>query len=216
MDRKKDQLPQTISIWLGENAGPVPTAVKWSGARLKVIFPEVSLPHTSTMCFSLAQAGSADLPELWRLHPQPQFTSIFLCQGEGGKNHTCFSFSLFSAELISSGWTIFHISERRYFTWHNGPADMAHGGNTQWKTSLHGNASWNSQTAVPSVFVVQAASWGTGILSERMLGKAKSKCKGGWAGSWRTRRALALARVRRKEKSEIGGSLQSQRQDMGF
>lgn len=122
VEGKKDQLPQTIYIWLGEKAGPVPTAVKWSGARLKVIFLEVSLPHTTTMCSFLAQAGFADLPELWRLYPSPSFTSIFLCQGGGSRNHTCFSFSLLSVELIASGCTIFRISEHWYFTWHNGRA----------------------------------------------------------------------------------------------
>lgn len=109
-------------MWLGEKAGPVPTAVKWSGARLKVIFLEVSLPHTTTMCSFLAQTGFSDLPELWRLYPSPRFTSIFLCQGEGSKNHTCFSFSLYSVEVIASGWTIFHISEHWHCTWHNGQA----------------------------------------------------------------------------------------------
>lgn len=55
-----------------------------------------------------------------RLYPSPSFTSIFLCQGEGSENHTCFSFSLSSEELIASGWTIFHISEHWHCTWHNG------------------------------------------------------------------------------------------------
>lgn len=52
-------------------------------------------------------------------------------------------------------------------------------GSTQWKTSLRGNASWNRQTAIPSACAVPAASWRTGIWSEKMLGKAKSKSKEG-------------------------------------
>lgn len=107
--KKKDQLPPTISIWRGEKAGPCPRQLNGRVHASQWFFFRCHC-HTQVPCVLpwLRRAGLV-LQDSEGYTPCPRFTSISLCQGEGGKNHTCFPFSLFSAELIASGWPIFHL-----------------------------------------------------------------------------------------------------------
>lgn len=193
--KKKRPASSTISIWRGEKAGPVLTAVKWSGARLTVIFLQVSLPHTSTMCSALAPAGRAGPPGLWRLYPLPQIYIHFSLPRWRREKPHMFSF------LPFLGWAdclrMNHLPPRRSLVFHLAPWPGGYGpwGSMQWKTSLRGNASWNRQTAIPSACAVPAASWRTGISSEKILGKAKSKSNEEREECWRSRGCSGLGHL---------------------
>lgn len=78
---------------------------------------------------------------------------------------------------------VFHLARRPGWVWHTE-------GNTQWKTSLPGNAREAARQWCLPVVVVQTASWKAVILSKKMLGKAKSKSKEGWKESWSTKNLL--------------------------
>lgn len=123
--------------------------------------------------------------------PQPQFYIHFFLPGwRRQKPHVFFLLpSLGRADCLRRNHLphqralVFHLAQWPSWIWHTE-------GNARWKTSLHGNASWSCQATVTSVFVVQAASWRTVILSKKMLGKAKSKSKEGWKESWRAKSML--------------------------
>lgn len=72
---RRGTFPQAIYIWL-RKSGRVPAAVKWSGSRLKAIFLEVSLQHTTTMCSFLARLSVLMLQNLDGLLQPAWFSSI--------------------------------------------------------------------------------------------------------------------------------------------
>lgn len=123
--------------------------------------------------------------------PQPQFYIHFsLPRWRQRKPHMFFFLPfLGGADCLRMNhlphqWTLaLHLAQWPGWIWHTE-------GSTQWKTSLHGNASWSCQTTAPSVSTVQTSSWRTGILSKKILRKAKNKSKEGWKGLWRNKSML--------------------------
>lgn len=136
--KKKTSFLQPFPFDVGKKLGPCPRQLNGRAHASEWFFFRCHC-HTQVPCVLpwLRRAGLV-LQDSEGCTPSPRFTSISLCQGEGGKNHTCFPFSLFSAELIASGWTIFHLGARWYFTWHRGLVATAHGG----EHAMENQCSW--------------------------------------------------------------------------
>lgn len=154
------------------------------------------------MCSFLARAGFVDLPGLSRLHPSLSFIPISLCQREGERNHSgspplCRRRRLPPGEPSST----------------SASATISPGATARWMGHREGT---HSARRVFTGMHVEGArrqcllrleskprAEKTAILSEKMLGKAKHRSRGGWK-RWRRTECAGLSV--RKEEGRGGGN----------